>query len=154
VGLVDDDDVIRGLGFVTLYAAYVEEAVDECVEVLLAADPDHGDRIHRQPTSEKLKYCRRRLNELSPVPDELRHFPEVLDCIRELLERRHEVVHGHIYAEYGAPDQLRSGRRGVPDRPITSAELYELANEMHEVRNPLLHASMFALPRLIAARDA
>ena len=40
MALVDDGDVIRGLGFVTLYAAYLEEAVDECVDVLLAADPE------------------------------------------------------------------------------------------------------------------
>jgi hypothetical protein len=127
--LGNDGDVIRGLGFVTLYAAYLEEAIDQCVELLLSTGPNPDNRILRRQASEKLRYCKRRLDELAPLPDELLRFPEVLIGVRELLERRHEYVHGRIYAQYGAEDQLRSGRRGVPDRPITSAELYDLANE-------------------------
>src|ERR1700693_59967 len=118
--LGNDGDVIRGLGFLTLYAAYLEEAVDECVDLLLLTGPNPDDRIHRRPASEKLRYCKRRLDELAPLSEELVRFPDVLSGVRELLERRHEYVHGRIYAQYGAEDQLRSGRRGVPDRPITS----------------------------------
>lgn len=29
----DDGDIVRGLGFVTLYAAYMEEAIDQCRQV-------------------------------------------------------------------------------------------------------------------------
>jgi hypothetical protein len=150
--LNDDGDVIRGLGFVTLYAAYMEEAVDDCFRVLLAARAKPDERIWRQPTSAKLRYCRRRLDELAPITEELRQFADVLDYVGMLLERRHEYIHGRIYAQFNAPDQLSSGRRNVPDREIRSAELYELANAMWRIRSPLMSASMFALSRLIAAR--
>jgi hypothetical protein len=154
MALADDGDVIRGLGFVALYAAYLEEAVDGCVEVLLAADPQPDDSIHRQPISKKTRYCRRRLDELAPLSDELARLPDALDYVADLFEHRNEVVHGRIYAEYGRPDQLRSGRRGVPDRDITSTELYELANEIKAAPGLLMHASVFALPRLIARRNS
>lgn len=148
--LADDGDVIKGLGFVALYTAYLEESVDECVDVLLAADPEPDDRMHRRPTSEKVRYSQRQLERLAPLPAELSQLPAVLAYVIELLEQRNQLVHGRIYAEYGAPDRLRSGRRGVPDREVTSAELYELANTIFEIRTPLMHASMFALPRLNA----
>ena len=34
----DDGDIARGLAFVTLYAAYMEEAIEECAFVPAAAD--------------------------------------------------------------------------------------------------------------------
>ena len=152
--IADDGDLVRGLGFVTLYSAYLEEAIDECVAVLLAADPDPDERIHRQPTSEKIRYCKGQLRSLAPLPAELTQLPAVLDHARELFERRHDVVHGRIYAVPSAGDVRKSGRRGVPDRSVTSAELYALANEIDVVPNHLMHASMFALPRLIETRRA
>lgn len=152
--LNDDGDVIRGLGFVALYAAYMEEAVDECVEVLLRTDPTPDERIRRRPTSVKVEYCRAKLQALAPLSLELARFPDVLDFVAQLLERRNEAIHGRIYGQYGAPDQLRSGRVGVPDREITSAELYDLANELFEVLTPLMHASTFALARFLRERLA
>ena len=88
-----------------------------------------GGRALRWPISEKIRYCQRRLTDLSPLPDELVKLPGALTYIGEAVERRNEVIHGRIYAEYDAPDRLRSGRRGVPDRQITAAELYDLANQ-------------------------
>ena len=113
VPLADDGDLVRGLGFVALYSAYLEEAVDECVEVLLAGDPCPDDRVHRQPASDKIRYCRKRLEGLAPLSDELTALPPTLDYVKELFERRHDVVHGRIYAVPGAGDVRSSGRRGV-----------------------------------------
>ena len=54
--LNDDGDLIRGLGFVALYAAYLEEAVDECLACLLPAGGPQYDKILRQPTGQKVEY--------------------------------------------------------------------------------------------------
>ena len=62
VPLADDGDIVRGLGFVALYSGYLEEAVDECIAVLQAVDPEANHRIGRQPISEKIRYCKRRLD--------------------------------------------------------------------------------------------
>jgi hypothetical protein len=147
--LADDGDIVRGLGFVTLYSAYLEETVDECVSVFLAADPSPDDRMNRQPISEKIRYCQRRLQAHEPLPDELRYLPGALDRTRVVLERRHDVVHGRIYAIPGAGDVRRSGRQGVPERQVTSAELYGLANDIFAAQDPLMHASTFRLPRFL-----
>ena len=123
---------------------------------MLAADPKPDERMHRRPTSEEVRYCRRGLTELVAADGSVaRRASPVPRCARQnlkLLEWCREVVHGRIYAEYGKPDQLQSGRRGISTRTITSAELYELANIVFKAREPLMHASMFALPRFIDAR--
>jgi len=147
--LADDGDIVRALGFVTLYAAYIEEAVDDCVSVLNTADVEVDERLFRQPISEKIRYCQRRLRGLVPLTDELEYLPGALDYTRKLLEARHDVVHGRLYAGVNGQDIRRSGRQGVPDRQVTSGELYELANALFDARGPLLHASEFRLQRLL-----
>jgi len=37
--LPDDKDIIRGLGFVTLYSAWVEEAVDDLLRQMAQLEP-------------------------------------------------------------------------------------------------------------------
>ena len=128
----DDEDIVRGLGFVTLYAAYLEEAIDECRQVLMQRD------------------VQERLAQHMALPAELGRLPGLLDCIGELLERRNEVIHGRIYGGMqGDKDELRPGRPGGSAKPIDSAELYELANTMFDTLKPLNHASMFSLRRLL-----
>lgn len=147
--LNDDGDIVRGLGFVTIYAAYMEEAVDECRQVLMRRDSEPPKRIERWPIGERVKYVRDRLATHAPLPDELAGLPHLLDYIDELLERRNEVIHRRIYGGMqGEKDELRPGRPGGSAKPIASDELYALANSLFETLGPLNHASMFALRRL------
>lgn len=55
MALVDDGDLIHGLGYVALYVAYLEEAVAECLNVG-AHDAERSDRMYRWPTSQKIEY--------------------------------------------------------------------------------------------------
>lgn len=151
MALIDDGDLIRGLGFVALYAAYLEEAVDECLSAVAAHDAERNDRIHRWPTSQKIEYLQRQLKNLEPLSDELAKFPSILKVIGDLLEERNLVIHGRVYAVPNVGDVRISGRPGVPETQANSAELYALANELYSARNPLLHASMFSLDRQFAA---
>lgn len=145
----DDGDIVRGLGFMTLYAAYMEEAVDACRQVLMQRDPEPPKRIERWPISERVKYVQERLVTHAPLPYELAHLPGLLDYVGELLEQRNEVIHGRIYGGMqGDKDELRPGRPGGSAKPIVSGELYHLANTMFQTLGPLNHASLFALPRL------
>src|SRR5450759_791200 len=92
MALTDDGDLIRGLGFVALYAAYLEEAVDECLEVVLAQDAERDDGLYRRPTSQKIEYIHKQLRELEPLSEELERFLQVLPEICELLEKRNFVT--------------------------------------------------------------
>jgi hypothetical protein len=149
--LADDGDLIRGLGFVALYAAYLEEGIDEVLEVLAAADSGFDQRVRRRSTGQKIEYIRERFRTLEPLPQELAHFPDVLAWISELLEQRHLIIHGRVYNVPGVGDVRRPARHGLPEQVATSRELYALANELFEARTPLNHASTFALPRRIHA---
>lgn len=151
MALIDDGDLIRGLGFVALYAAYLEEAVDECLNVVAAHDAERDDRVHRRPTSKKIEYIQQQLQKLEPLAQELVAFPNALRAIGDLLEERNLVIHGRVYAVPNVGDVRISGRLGVPETPANSAELYAFANELYSARNPLLHASMFSLHRQFEA---
>ncbi len=151
MALIDDGDLIRGLGFVALYAAYLEEAVDECLSVVAARDLEVNRNLYRRPTSQKIEYIQHQLQRLEPLSEELAKFPEILQAIGELLEERNLVIHGRVYAIPGVGDVRISGRPGVPETQATSAELYVLANDLYSARGPLLQASMFSLRRQFEA---
>ncbi|MBU4509324.1 MAG: hypothetical protein KJ740_23315 [Gammaproteobacteria bacterium] len=147
--MTNDGDIVKGLGYTTLYAAYMEEAVDECRIVLMKRDPAPPKGIEKWPISRRVEYVQERLTQFAPLPQELAGLPSYLDYIRDLLERRNEVIHGRIYGSLqGEKDELRPGRPTGSARPITSAELYDLANEMFATLGALNHASTFAIPRL------
>lgn len=147
--MTNDGDIVRGLGYTTLYAAYMEEAVDECRIVLMKRDPAPPKGIEKWPISRRVEYVQHRLAQFAPLPQELAELPSHLDYIRDLLERRNEVIHGRIYGSLqGEKDELRPGRPTGSARPITSAELYDLANEIFATLGALNHASTFAIPRL------
>jgi hypothetical protein len=147
--LQDDGDLIRGLGFVTLYAAYLEEAVDQCVYVLLRAEHEPDQQIFRRSTSQKIEYVQKRVSNLRPLPDDLAQLPEALEFSNTLLEQRNLIIHGRIYDIPGQGEVRKAGRHGIPDQPASSQELYALANQLFEMRSPLLYASVSALPRLL-----
>ena len=81
MALIDDGDLIRGLGFVALYAAYLEEAVDECLSVVAARDPESDHKLFRRPTSQKIEYIKQQLKMRAPLSEELTKFPTILQAI-------------------------------------------------------------------------
>jgi hypothetical protein len=147
--IANDGDIVRGLGYTTLYAAYMEEAIDECRVALMKRDPAPPKGIEKWPISRRVEYVQGRLAQFAPLPQELAELPSHLDYVLDLLERRNEVIHGRIYGSLqGEQDELRPGRPTGSVRPIAPAELYDLSNEMFAALGALNHASMFAIPRL------
>ena len=146
-----DDDIVRALGFVSLYAAYVEESVDAVME-RLAAVKAITDRDRRKPTSAKIKWCKKRLKELDS--GELNQISQLLDETRQKLEKRNEVVHGRIFAGHGRSDELMSCRPNIPTREVTSTELYDLADDLFTLQAKLPYVNMFATNRAIIRNES
>jgi hypothetical protein len=146
--LSNDGDVVRGLGIVALYAAYLEEQVDNLLFMLqpMEAFPE-GEQ--RWPTSRKIEKAKRLVGGL--VFDYRDALLADLDASKRLLEWRNEVIHGRIYANFDRPDTLKSGRPNIPDRVVDSAELYELANNLAEARSVLYRPMIFQIPRAMGA---
>ena len=145
-----DDDVVRGLGFVALYAAYLEEQIDNLLFMLQPIE-QFPESEQRWQTSRKIEKAKRLVHGLMfEYRDALLAD---LDASKQLLDRRNEVIHGRIYANFDRPDTLKSGRPNTPDRVVDSAELYELANNLAEARSALYGPMIFQILRAMQARQ-
>jgi len=143
----DDGDIIRGLGFVTLYSAYLEEHIDALLSLLEHIEK-YGEDKQRWPISSKIRHAKKVLSSIDN-----NEFPELkpnLDICLSLFEHRNELIHGRIYSNY--PRQrsiLKSGRPNIPDREVDSAELYKLANGFDNLKVAIYRPTIFKIPRAI-----
>ena len=139
----DDGDIIRGLGFVALYAAYMEEQIDNLLIMLDPIQP-YDDAKQRWPVSRKIKHGIKVLERLD-TKEFLGLTTDLRTCL-DLLQDRNELIHGRIYGEFDRPDTLKGGRPNAPDREIESAELYKLANEFNDFRLAIYRPMIFGIP--------
>ena len=146
--LSDDGDIVRGLGFVSMYSAWVEEDVDDILRAMAPVESFEEEK-QRWQISKKLRHAAKLVERLGS--SEVSQLPEALRQGISLFEERNMVVHGRIYAGHSKAVFLQSGRASVPTREITSAELYKLANEFWEYRGNLIGPQVFRLPRAISA---
>ncbi len=144
--LADDGDIVRGLGFVTMYAAWVEEDVDDLLRMTDSVEP-FDEKKQRWQISRKLDHAAKLVRALKS--DELPDLPEALEGAIALFQRRNDFVHGRIYAGHDRIDYIKGGRPNAPTNPITSAELYALANEIWNYRGHFIGPQLFRLPRAI-----
>ena len=103
----DDGDIVRGLGFVALYTAYLEEQVDN---LLFLLQPIEGfpEAEQRWQTSRKIEKAKR-LAAAVQFRDQAALITD-LDACKRLLDWRNELIHGRIYASSDRPDTLTTPR--------------------------------------------
>ena len=142
-----DNDIVKALGFVALYAAYVEESVDVVMERLSLVNVI-TDKKRRWPTSRKINWCIEVLESLKS--GELNELINLLNEAKVILEDRNEAIHGRIYAGNERSDNLKSGRPGVPEREVTAEELYELAEELFNLQAVVPNINKYETMRAIA----
>jgi hypothetical protein len=148
--LKSDGDIVRGLGFVVLYAAYMEEAIDECLELFKQKDTTHPKSIDKQPISKKIEYIENRLLVLCDLPHELSGLPDLMNHCKGLLVHRNEVIHGRIYGtKQTENDELRPSRKDGTKREVNAQELYDLAQQLIDTVSPLNHAHGYSLRRFL-----
>ncbi|MGI0080270.1 MAG: hypothetical protein ACRECH_11660 [Nitrososphaerales archaeon] len=150
MALADDGDLIRGLGYVALYAAYLEEEIDNLL-VMLEPIEAYTESERRRHVSSKIDKAKRLLNNLTFNDRDVLYTN--LNGSQELFRQRNEIVHGRIYANFNRPDTLRSGRPNVPERAIDSAELYNLANRLQVMQGELYRPMIFQIPEALASLD-
>jgi hypothetical protein len=143
--LQNDGDIVRGLGFVALYAAYLEEQIDNLL-MMLAPIEAYDKKKQRWHISKKIKHVIRVLGRLDAeeIPD---LATDLRTCIN-LFEDRNKLIHGRIYGNFDRPDTLKSGRLNTPEREVTPEELYKLANEFWDFRGAI-YGSIFNIPRAV-----
>jgi hypothetical protein len=144
-----ENDIVRGLGFVTLYAGYLEEQIDNLLFMLQPLEA-YLNSEQRWPIQRKVKKARRLIGQIQfeTQSDVLNDLGQIL----QLFERRNEVIHGRIYANFDRPDTLKSGRPNVPDRKVTAIELYELAKDLDAARLALHRPMIIKIPKALSAK--
>jgi len=150
--LKDDGCLIRGLGYVALYAAYLEEAIEDIFFVMVEMEKEQNPKMDFWPISQKLKYVDKKIKEWPNSPSELRVFQQYIENLLNIFEKRNLLIHGRIYADKKTGDTLKPARKGYQAVPAVSAEFYELANQLFAALEPCKKVSRFALPRYKAAR--
>jgi hypothetical protein len=151
--LKDDGCLIRGLGYVALYAAYLEEAIEDIFFAVVAMEKKKTLKMDSWPISEKIKFIDKKMNKWPNLPSDLAEFCNYTENLLNLLKERNLLIHGRIYADKTTGDTLKPARRGSPDIPAVSAEFYELANQLFAALEPCRKVFMFSLPRYEAARE-
>ena len=134
----DDGDIVRALGFVAMYSSWLEQDVDDVLDVL----GEERNGWLRWPVSRKVKEALRRARGIGN--ESSKRLEQALLHAESLFERRNELVHGRIFAEHER-DFLKSGRQSVPTREVTFGELQDLANSLFDARGELLRVSLFGL---------
>lgn len=146
----DDGDIVRGLGFVSMYSAWVEESVDDILR-LLSVIHKFDAKVQRLSISKKLKHAAKIIERVqNKSVDDL---PTMLRDGIDLFEERNELVHGRIYPGYGKNFYVQSGRPNMPIRAVTSAELYSLANDFANYRLHLIGPQVIRLPKAITSNS-
>ncbi len=139
-----DSDIVRGLGFVALYAAYLEEQIDNLLYMLNPIE-QFPEIEQRWQTSRKIEKAKRLVSRL-----EFEHCDALLaalDSAKRLFDSRNEVIHGRIYSNFDRHETLKSGRPNTPDRVVNPAELYDLADDFDAIRLELHRSMIFQIPR-------
>ena len=139
----DDGDIVRGLGFVTLYASYLEEQIEALVDLLNVYKEYNGG----WQISKKIKHVIATLTEFDE--EQFSDLISDLNTCRQIFKDRNKLVHGRIYANINRPDTLKSIRPNIQDREVESSELYQLANEMNEFRSEIYRPMILKLPRAL-----
>jgi len=142
----DDGDIVRGLGFVALYAAYLEEQIENLL-MMLAPVEAYDEEKQRWPISKKIKHAVKVLGILDTT--EFPNFATDLRTCLDLFEDRNQLIHGCIYANFDRPDTLKSGRPNIPDREVSSKELYTLATEFADFRSAIYARTIIKIPRAV-----
>jgi hypothetical protein len=147
--LNSDGDIVRGLGFVALFAAYLEEQIENLRNMLGTVEAV-TEREYKWPISKKIDKIKFILQIF-----EFETRDELIACLvgcEQLFEQRNEVIHGRIYASFDREDSLKSGRPFVPERQVKAQELYDLANNLEAMRGEIIRPMLFKIPRAMAGR--
>jgi hypothetical protein len=121
-----DNDVIRAVGYITIFSSYLEGEVDGLLKQLVRISGDTEKNIPWGVTAQ-LKEIRKLLPDL--VEDHQKHL-EFINCCIEKIVLRNKITHGKLIGGMGGkPDRLISSRDGS-EIDIDPTEVYLLASQI------------------------
>jgi hypothetical protein len=151
--LRDDRDIIRAFGFVAIYSSDLEDEVAELLRAVTAFAPlvRNVESLH---TSDQARHLRKHLKDLFSrsnswpyKPEEERRVEATLRAVERVAKERNEILHSPLQADLRTGNITQHNRRRNTRRPISSAEVYALAQRIFDVRSGVL-GLQFPIERL------
>ena len=129
--MVPDGDVVRGLGFVSVFSGHLEAQINRVLE-LFSIREDFTNAERTYSISQRIAKAERLANELKgPRKSEL---IRQLGIAKDLFSRRNDVLHSSIYYASYERDEIYqySVFPDVPRLRISAKDMYKLAEEIRD----------------------
>lgn len=131
--LHDKGDIVKAIGFMTIYYGYLEESLDNLFEIVAEYHPELNDKKHLR-FSDKAKHLRKQLVQAftpdCPSTYEKHRVRKLLLRCQDLAKDRNEIIHSAIYG--GAVDVAILNSKKTGERAISSVEVSDLANAIFD----------------------
>ena len=127
--ITNDNDVIRAVGYVTIFSSYLEGEIESMLSQLVRVS---GTALKKEiwGITAQLKKIKKLLTET--VIDHEENI-EFIDLCLEKVEHRNRITHGRLIGGMGGKsDRLISGRDGS-EKDITPEEVYDLAGQLDDL---------------------
>lgn len=129
----DDGDVIRGVGFVAVYSAYLEDEIAELIE-LTTGLVSLRKNIHQLCLTDQAKHLLKGLKKLFiethywiGKEQEQEQTEHLLKAVEKITPERNQVIHSQLISNRVGIITQKNRRLGI-EIQIKSADVYQLAN--------------------------
>lgn len=144
-----EGDLVRPLGFVTLYSAYAEGELDELLSVLPSGEP-YDNRKREWTIGRKLNYALKLVGRLQSPS--LADLEAALKEAKVLFAQRNQLVHGRLFSG-GRLVSSRIGK-GKPDQLLSGDQIVRLAEDIFNWKERVWACRCRQLlPVLVAMRE-
>jgi hypothetical protein len=148
--MTDDGDIIRGIGFVTVYSAYLEDNLTNLIELStqLKKKKFPWNLKDRAISLRKLL-----LKQFDETPDYIgkdqdkNQILRTLNAVEIITEERNLIIHSALISKQTG-GIIQKNCRNNTETQIKSAEAYELANYIFELSKNT-YGLIFPIKRLI-----
>jgi hypothetical protein len=146
LSVIFEGDLVRPLGFVTLYFAYAEAEIDVLIDALPSTET-YNDNMRKQNVGWKLSYAQKLIRALNS-----KSLDDLILTLKEakvLFERRNTIVHSSIFSG----GRMVSNRKDVPTQKITPDDLTQLADSIFTCKEYINSYRQRRLMPLLADRN-
>ena len=142
----NDDDIKRALGCMTMFSAHLEYEID-CLLLLLKNEEELTKIEQYWGVSKKIEKAKEVASKLNFESRD--NLIENLEKAKKAFEERNKMVHGQIYGNQDGTLTLKSCRPNTPNRIISTAEFYKLAERFDDLKGKIYRPTIFEIPRAL-----
>jgi hypothetical protein len=154
--ITDNGDIVRAVGFVAIYGAYLEDRIAELVE-LSEKHINLRKNIHKLSASDQARHLLTSLKiKFDKAPQyhskdsDIEKVTITLNAVEPVLKERHHVIHSTLISNSRDGAVTQKNRRSNTEDQIESKEIIDLANEIFELQSQVSSLD-FPIKRLISA---